>query len=111
MGGVIIITCNEINEIMKEYFERKVITAYLSYFVTSSVKKVFYTLVNTEALEPQNNGGRNEISVEETAVTLVGRERAEDLLSAFKFNKRRNEKEEYIAIRAHFVLQMTEQKT
>jgi hypothetical protein len=47
---------------------------------------------------------------EETAVTLVDRERAEDLLSAFMFNERRNEKKEYIAIRVRYVLQMTEQK-
>jgi hypothetical protein len=42
--------------------------------------------------------------------TAVDRERAEDLLSAFGFNKRRKEEKEYIAIRVRYVLQMTEQK-
>jgi len=47
---------------------------------------------------------------EETAVTLTDRERAEDLLSAFKFNKRRSKEKEYIAIRVGYVLQMTENR-
>jgi hypothetical protein len=47
---------------------------------------------------------------EETAVTLVDRERAADLLSAFKFNKRRNEEKEYLAIGVHYILQLTEKR-
>jgi hypothetical protein len=48
--------------------------------------------------------------LEETAVTLVDRERAANMLSAFKFNNRRNEEKEYIAIGVHYVLQMTENR-
>ena len=40
----------------------------------------------------------------------MDRKRAEDLLSAFKFNKRRNEEKQYIAIRVHYVLQLTENR-
>jgi hypothetical protein len=48
---------------------------------------------------------------EETVVILVDTERAEDLLSAFKFNKGRNEKMEYIAIRARCIPQMAQNRT